>query len=469
MKRQSIAVIGGGAAGTTLAWHMRGTHDVTLFEAEATLGGHAYTTCVETPGGQVPVDMAVEYFTERLAPHLTLLLDRFDVGTYVAPLSFAVLDRGGELLWSNDGRTSRRGTDLAADFDRFHRDMIEIVRRGRPQDRTASIGQFLDEKNYSQAFRRDALLPLLATYSGCDAPSLEYSLAYCAVSFNTNLLSFFAPGYWRKARGGIRAYIDRMANDLGERVRLSENVISVERDSGDILVTTQTDRAVFDQVVFATHADQALSMLAKPTDRERALLGGFEYIPVESVLHRDRGVLSGDTPPEYCVFLQHETGNVSTADGTLTRIVGNLPGAEGGEEPIFVSFDPKVTLDEKTVIERKYWKLPKLRPTDMIRRFNLREIQGNGGIWYCGTDTGFGGHEGAVTTALVIADRLGASYPFSDDRLARLQFNAARDLMGVASRPRRIQARMDAIAVGLAERFGVVDRVAYRFAREYLI
>lgn len=469
MKRRSIAVVGAGTAGLTLAWILRDIHDVAVFEAAPTVGGHACTLDVAAPPGRLPVDMAVEYFTERLAPNLTCLLDRFGIETYVAPLSFAVGTADGRTLWSNRTEGGERADALRGEFDRFHRGMIELVRRGTPGDRAASIEQYLDAHGYSQAFRNEALLPLLATYSGCDAPSLEYSLAYCAVSFNMNLLSFFSPGYWRKARGGMRTYLDRLAQDLGDRIRLEAPVRRVERRRSGVSLATDRGRHSFEDVVFATHADQALAMLAEPSEDERRLLGSFEYVPVEAVLHRDTVVLGGASGPEYCRFLLSPEHGSPRADGTLTRIVTNLPGTGPSDPPVMVSFDPKVPLVAQRVVARRRWKLPKLRPSDMVRRAGLRRIQGRGGVWYCGTDTSIGGHEGALTSGLVLASRFGAPHPFASDRLARLQFNAVRDLMGVSGPGQRLHDRADGLALALATRLGIVDRVTHRFARDYLM
>ena len=43
----------------------------------------------------------------------------------------------------------------------------------------------------------------------------------------------------------------------------------------------------YDHVVMATHADQALAMLADPSSSERDLLGAFRYSRNLAVLHTD--------------------------------------------------------------------------------------------------------------------------------------------------------------------------------------
>ena len=49
--------------------------------------------------------------------------------------------------------------------------------------------------------------------------------------------------------------------------------------------------SVFDQVVIATHSDQALAMLAAPTAAEREVLGAIRYQANEAVLHTDASLM----------------------------------------------------------------------------------------------------------------------------------------------------------------------------------
>ena len=51
------------------------------------------------------------------------------------------------------------------------------------------------------------------------------------------------------------------------------------------------DSERFDQVVVATHSDQALALLGDPTERERAVLGAIPYQRNEAVLHTDSTLL----------------------------------------------------------------------------------------------------------------------------------------------------------------------------------
>lgn len=473
MKNRKVAVIGGGCAGATAAWAMRKTHDVVLFEAEAALGGHAFTAEVHTEGGTAHVDMGVEYFNERLSPNLCALLEHFGIGTYIAPLSMKVNFAGPNSFWSNLNNDGRLRKQLSAEFDRFHLDMSNILNSGEQRYKHMSIGEFLAERKYSDAFRYQGLLPLLTTFSGCNAPSLSYNLMYAALSFNMNLLSFFAPGYWRKADNGIDGYLKKVCLDLGESVRLKNPVRSVKKVGKKLLVTSISGaQENFDDVVFATHADIALALLDEPGAGRAELLGQFDYVPVTSVLHSDSSILTSPVSREYCEFTMpdsFELGSNKKEYGTLTRINNNLLRYSDLEKPLLVTFDPKVAIADDLVLERKRWKLPKLRPADFFRKTQMRTIQGQDNIWFCGTDTSLTGHEGALTSGLVIASRLGAPYPFQRNMLSKIQFNVVKDIMGVR-KPNEIASSLLSEAIfKIGKAFSLHKEQSHKFIRDLMV
>jgi uncharacterized protein len=474
MRRDSIAIIGGGGAGTTAAWLLDQVHDIVLFEAEDRLGGHAYTHRMAQAGGEVHIDMGVEYFNERLSPNLFAMHGLFGIETFVAPLSFRASFPGENRYWSNivvDG--ALRGA-LAEELDRFHLDMAQVLSAGDPALKKMSVGQYLERNGYSEDFACHALLPLMTTFSGCNAPSLDYNLMYVAVSFNMSLLSFFTPGYWRKAKGGIDGYIRRIAADLGDKVRLNTPVRKVRtRPDGKVEVVSDAGSEIFDYAVFATHADVTLSILDAPSERHRDILGRFEYVATRSVFHNDERVLApGGAMGEYCEFVMpewHVEGEGRQRYGQLTRVNNRLQAYAAAEAPLLVTFDPKQPIDAERIHAEKHWKLPKLRPGDFYQKTRLRTIQGEGNLWYCGTDTSLTGHEGATVSGMVIAVRLGAMYPFEGNTLASIQFNVIKDLMGVRKRSERVQAMIADAVFSVAKRLSMHKTQSHKFIKDIFV
>lgn len=60
-----IAIVGGGGAGLTTAWLLEGEHQVTLYEKQDRLGGHAHTINLEVAGEQVSIDAGFEFISRN--------------------------------------------------------------------------------------------------------------------------------------------------------------------------------------------------------------------------------------------------------------------------------------------------------------------------------------------------------------------------------------------------------------------
>lgn len=472
MKGSNIAVIGGGCAGIMAAWLLGKNNQVTLFEACDYLGGHAYSHPVETETGTQNIDMGVEYFNERLTPNLCALLTHFGIDSYVAPLTMHVDFPGEECFWSNLNGKGKLGEELREEFDRFHLDMVTVFSSGEERYKKMSIGQYLDEKGYSDTFKYQALKPMMTVYSGCNAPSLDYTLKYVAISFNMSLLSFFSPSYWRKAKGGIDGYLKCIAKELGDRVKLNTPVERVIPSASSVTVEFKGESQRFDQVIFATHADVTLSMLETTKSLYQDILGGFEYVPVKSYMHHDESWVNPQSEGHYCQFKMPDSFNIATPEeqfGTLTRVNNVLPQYRHLDKPLLVTFDPKDTINPDRVSCEREWKQPKLRPVDFYRKTRIKEIQGVNNLWFCGTDTSLTGHEGAIVSAMVIADRLGATYPYRENTFAYLQFKVIKDIMGVNKPSEKVTSWIGDTIFRVAKALSLHKEQSYKFIKDLMI
>lgn len=432
--KKNIAIIGGGGAGVVAAWSLHKIHNITLFEAESTLGGHAYSEVVEVDGKSVPVDMGVEYFSEKTAPNLFALLEHLGVETFVSPLSFSAIFKDTNEYWSNIEFSGHLWLKIKKECDRFHIQMHEVMHFADSTTKRKNLRDFLIENKYSDDFIYKALLPLLTTFSSCKSPLLDYSLTLCSLSFSMGLLSFFHPTYWRKAKSGISAYIHILGKELGQKVFLNSPIQAIKRDTNGVSILLKGGAVkIFDEVIFATHADVSLSLLENPTPAEQKILGSFEYSRINAVLHTDKELI--DLGLNKKSYLQYngvsKNKSLLTTPGSLNRILNHLDSYSYLTTPVIVTYDPKIAIKSSKIIQEKNWKIPNLRPKDMLRKKDISQLQGKNRTWYCGTDTTYTGHEGAILSGFVIANALGATYPFSNNDWARIQFGVVKGLMGI--------------------------------------
>jgi len=301
-----IAVIGSGISGLTAAYIMARTDEVTVFEADERLGGHADTHLVSRPDGPpVPVDTGFIVYNEPTYPLLTRLLAELGVGTQASEMSMSVSCSGCGVGYAGKRGLAGLAAGLPGGGPRYLRMLAEVARFHRAARRLLaqagtpgsageqSLGDFLRDGGFSPYFTAHFAVPLVAAVWSCPpGTALRYPAAYLfAFLANHGMLSVSGSPPWRTVTGGSRQYVEQIAARVA-KVRLSTPVRSVRRHPDGVELQVASGEVLdFDATVIATHPDQALRLLAAPTAAERAVLGAIGYTPNQAVLHSDTRLL----------------------------------------------------------------------------------------------------------------------------------------------------------------------------------
>ncbi|MDR5875235.1 NAD(P)/FAD-dependent oxidoreductase [Vreelandella gomseomensis] len=299
---QRIAIIGSGISGMAAGWYLSAQHEVTLFEADARLGGHTATMDVEVGGHSYAIDTGFIVFNDWTYPHFQRLLDALGVPSQATEMSFSVHETSVDFEYNGHTLTSlfaqRRNLlnpsfyRLLADIMRFNKQATRDLENDRlPSDMT--LGDYLDQNGYGRAFQRRYLLPMgAAIWSASISDLRAFPLTFFVRFFrNHGLLSVNHRPQWHTLVGGSRGYIPALTAPYAARIHLNTPVTRIERHATGVTLTTKAGTQRFDQVVLACHADQALAMLGDPTPDEREILGAMPYQDNEVVLHTDTSLL----------------------------------------------------------------------------------------------------------------------------------------------------------------------------------
>lgn len=302
MNRERVAVVGAGVAGLTAAYLLQRTYDVTLFESESRLGGHAHThDVVSADAGLLAVDTGFLVHNKATYPSLLRLFGELGVATQPTEMSMSVScaecgleyagGRGiGGVLASPRSAMKPAFLRMLAEVPRFHTAARRHLASG---DDTTSFGEFLAAMGHSAYFASHFAIPLVsAVWSAAPGDSLLYPARYLfAFLANHGMLSVTGSPPWHTVAGGSRTYVERAAKQL-TAVHSSTPVTAVTRHADGVSVRDDAgDHHAFDRIVIATHADTALSLLTDPTPAEHATLGAFRYSENPTVLHTDATVL----------------------------------------------------------------------------------------------------------------------------------------------------------------------------------
>lgn len=414
VKRQNIAVIGSGIAGMSTAWLLSQKHDVTVYEKNDRLGGHSNTVTVKTSLGDTPVDTGFIVFNDATYPNLIALFKHLGVATNKSDMSFGVSLRGGQTEYSSvdtsaflcGGRNliSPRFWSMTWDLLRFYRSApLELL---RTRDELISLGEYLDRRGYGDAFQRDHLLPQAAAIWSASMSDIHQYPACAFVRFfeNHGLLTLNGRPSWRTVEGGSRAYVEKLTAPYAERARLNAGAVSLRRDGAGVWVRDAQGHAErYDDVVIATHGDEALAMLEDPSDEERNLLGAFRYAKNRAALHTDAGFMPrreplwaswnyvGDNPDGGCV---------------VTYWMNKLQNIQSREQ-IFLTLNPRSAPDPATVLYETDYDHPLFDAAAIRAQERLWSLQGVRSTWFCGAHFGSGFHEDGLQSGLAVAEQLG--------------------------------------------------------------
>ena len=413
-QRSRIAIIGAGVSGLVCAYLLDRDHDVTLFEAEERVGGHANTTRVELEGRSFDVDTGFVVYNEVTYPNFVKLLDRLGVESEPTSMSFGVrCDRTGLEYCGTSLNTvfaQRRNLvrpsfyRMLRDIVRFNKDAQRLLEQGIE---APTLGEFFRVQRYGREFVEQYIVPMAsAIWSADPARTLDFPAHFFVRFFhNHGLLGMTGHLQWRVIRGGSRRYVEPLIRSFRDRIRTSTPVRSVSRLPDGVAVTPDGQpEERFDEVILATHSDQALRLLSDPTESERQLLSALPFQENETVLHTDDSILPRNRRARASWNYR------IPADGgdrvTVTYDMSRLQNLETGR-PVCVSLNESGYVNPAKVIRRMESAHPLFTPGSLEAQARHAEISGAGRTHFCGAYWRNGFHEDGVVSALRVCRHFG--------------------------------------------------------------
>ncbi|MDI6026787.1 FAD-dependent oxidoreductase [Corticibacterium sp. UT-5YL-CI-8] len=419
--RIKIAVIGSGISGASAARALHPTADVTLFEAASRPGGHTATVDIDYDGRPVSVDTGFIVYNTLNYPELTALFKHLDVETQETEMSFSLSLDGGKLEWSGASLGSIFAQKrnffspsflwMLREILRFNRECVIDRESGLLLQHT--IGEYIEKKRFSSAFRDNYLIPMAAAIWSTPRIKMLDFPAETFISFfeNHRLINRERPR-WKTVRNGSASYLAKLLAPLGDRLRLSSPVRSVVRDAFGVTLWHGDGHAErFDQVIFACHSDQALAILDDASVTESEILSAVKYRPNRVILHRDTRLM----PKSRQAWAAWNYLRSSKGDGEsevcVTYLMNQLQHIDRSM-PLFVSLNPAVEPAANLTFGEWVYDHPQFDAAALAAQQRLRGIQGQRNTFYAGAWTGYGFHEDGLRSGLDAATALGAEVPW---------------------------------------------------------
>ena len=422
---EKIAIIGTGIAGMASAWLLDQRYQTILIDKKNYIGGHTNTISVnnEETDTVTAVDTGFIVYNEPNYPNLVGLFDTLEVATRATDMTFSasILNSGLEYAGNNlDTLFAQRKNLLSPRFIKLVYDILKFNRHAKAlindnqSDPELTLGEFLSDLHIGKAMQDDYLLPMAAAIWSCPPQQMQSFPAKSFAQFfnNHGLLNVIDRPQWRTVIGGSQCYVEKLLSSFLGEIIINNGVSKVDRQADGVIITLEDGQQIeVDQVVIATHADEALSLLPNPTEQEQKLLSAFRYQENDTYLHTDPNLMPKQRKVWSCWnYLAKQSGE-TTPSVSVSYWMNALQGLDESQN-YFVSLNPIYEIDPDKIIRRIHYMHPVFDNQAMAAQKQLHQLQGDNRTWFAGSYFGYGFHEDALSSAVSIAKNLNVPIPW---------------------------------------------------------
>lgn len=418
MQPMKIAVVGTGVAGLTAAYLLSRKHQVHLFEAADYAGGHTNTRMVSLGGREWPVNTGFIVFNDWTYPNFIRLMRELEVSWEDSDMSFSVQSGVTGLEYNGTSLNTlfaQRSNLLNPRFLKMVREILRFNALTRKELKEGlippgeTVGGYLDRHGFSGYFRDCYIIPMgAAIWSAPEATIYQFPVLFFLRFFeNHGMLSVDERPQWRVLKGGSASYVKKLLPRFGDRLYLNTPVHGIIRHENGVTLNSSHGEETFDQVVLATHSDQALAMLRDPSHSERQVLGAMPYQDNDVVLHTDSRLL-----PKRKLAWAAWNYYLPKDPAAAVSVTYNMNILQNFDAPetFCVTLNRTHEIDPAKIIDRYRYTHPVFTLDGMTAQSRHGEISGHNRTHYCGAYWFNGFHEDGVRSGVRVAEALGVKW-----------------------------------------------------------
>ncbi len=416
---KKIAIIGSGISGLTCAHLLNSQYDIQLFEAGDYIGGHTATKDISYAGKNWRIDTGFIVFNDRTYPNFEKLLAKIGIDRTATEMSFSVKNEDSGLEYNGNNLNTlfaQRGNIFNLKFLKLIKEILRFNKLcnsawdNKTLDKEISLGDFLDNKGFSEYFCVHYILPMGAAIWSASLENMKAFPLYFFVRFfyNHGLLTVNDRPQWYVIPNGSDSYVAPLIEGFADKIHLKTAVTEIIRKAGHIeLKTAHGEWQSFDEVILACHSDQAQQILGDLTQDEQAVLGKMAYQNNEVVLHNDTSMLP-ENKRAWAAWNYHlNSDNQRPAAVTYNmNILQNLP----ADAPLFcVTLNQTRAIDKDKFLARFNYAHPVFNQQSITAQQKREVICGRNNTHFAGAYWYNGFHEDGVKSALDVCRRFGVS------------------------------------------------------------
>lgn len=420
---KKIAIVGAGISGLGAAWclHQSG-FDVTVYESSHTPGGHMDSFRKMEGENHKRYDLYSGILAQ--SANVLSLCNLWNIKTIPFTLGF-YYDQNDKSWGSYEKSSFYR--QYENECLRFTEMMKDIYNNDRALEAgSTTIGDFLINHNFSQEFFDHILWPLISYEVVLTRSQLaDSSISLFAVVFGMEIFSCFKPIHMLQFPNGKSELTDRLSKELYGHLRLHTAVKQIIRSESVVrIIDVRDQEEEFDEVILSINFRIIEKIMDNLSIMEKNIFDGIEYSELKTIIHGDASALPDsffiEGKPISFVQDSHVTTPIKSGDSLASSDKIFISGSRSNED---------IPIDKTKIFETRISLLEHLTPDSLIAKSHIQYIQGHKHTWYCGLSTVPVLAEFCFTSGLVIAERLGASYPFQSDEKAFSNFESMKKMM----------------------------------------
>ena len=398
-----IAVIGSGISGLASAYFLSKKYKVDLYEKDDHFGGHSYTYEIKEAERIIPVDLGFIVFNEVTYPNLIKFFKDLDVPYEKSDMSFSVSIKNSNIEYSGSGLGGIFANKLNFFDLKFLKMIKEIIlfyktapRLLKKEIKDETLGNFLIKRKFSKYFIEYHMIPMVAAiwsmpFDKAKEMPLKFFLNFFS---NHGLFKFKNRPQWYTVSNRSRTYVKKITSRISGEIFKNYKVDKIIRSQDNVRVMIGNEYVDYDQVILASHADESLSMIDKPTEEEKSMLGKFLYVENQAYLHSDVRLM----PSKKIAWSSWN----SVSNGEKTCITYWLNKLQNLNTPknYFLTLNPVFNIHNDSIIKKINFTHPYLNSENTALQKDLNVIQGKKRTWFCGSYFGYGFHEDGLKSSI---------------------------------------------------------------------
>ncbi len=392
----------------TAAWLLNDNHNVTLFEKQSRLGGHAQTVDIEVDGRMIAIDAGFDFFTRAMWPTFYRLLNVLGVSIHKYPVTATFHTTYNHRVYPMPFIRNRKicrsmfRPEWLLTMLRFQRALRCAAPIIDAADTSITVERFVEGLRLSRSFKDEFFYPLLLGGWCAEMDEFKQFAAYDALKYavmrETGKFSVF---YLSEVIGGTRVYINALARSMTRaRIKTSMDIRELSRLDGRYrIVDAGGEIYEFDHLIVATSARDACDLIRRldGTEALRRELSKFEYFKSVIAIHGDWRLLPANEKDWSVLNIRSDGSSSSLSVWKKWK----------SQTPVFKSW---ITY-ESQLPEPLYFSTTYDHPKINLRYFDaqrsLAELQGRNNLWVAGLYThDIDSHESAILSAVKVAQRL---------------------------------------------------------------